>query len=135
MEGEQKDTVIPYLKTQINIWITWHEFCWHQHLSTGNQQILLYHEIDIDWNFTQISICFNFFWVFKDCFKKNGYNFDDVRKMAALFYKDLSRKTNFLGGSLALSSIIWEWQQLWPWNFAPMWSQEVFGTNFYVCRR
>ena len=35
-------------------------------------------------------------------------------KMAALFYKDMSRKTNFLRGGLALSSIIWEWQQLWP---------------------
>ena len=25
---------------------------------------------------------FNFFWVFKDCFNKHGYDFDDVRKMA-----------------------------------------------------
>ena len=28
-----------------------------------------------------ISICFNFFWVFKDFFDKHGYNFDDVSKI------------------------------------------------------
>ena len=41
---------------------TTHEFCWHQHFFTGNQEV-------------------NFFWVFKDCFNKHGYNSDDVRKM------------------------------------------------------
>ena len=28
--------------------------------------------------------CFNFFLVFKDCFNKHGYNFDDVNKNAIL---------------------------------------------------
>ena len=41
---------------------TTHEFCWDQHFFTGNQEV-------------------NFFWVFKDCFNKHGYNSDDVRKM------------------------------------------------------
>ena len=48
---------------------------------TVNQQVLLYHETQIligFWNI--ISNSFNFFGVFKDCFNKHGYNFDDVSK-------------------------------------------------------
>ena len=56
-------------------------FCWHQHFFTGNQQILLYQEIKIWIAFGYIiSNSFNFSWVFKDCFNKHGYNFDDVSK-------------------------------------------------------
>ena len=58
------------------------EFCWHQHFFTGNQQILLYQEIQIQIAFWHIiSNSFNFSWVFKDFFNKPGYNFDDVSKM------------------------------------------------------
>ena len=43
-------TVIPYLKKIQKIYEsrdTPPEFCWHQHFFTGNQQILLYQEIQI----------------------------------------------------------------------------------------
>ena len=43
-------TVIPYLKKIQKIYQsrdTPPEFCWHQHFFTGNQQILLYQEIQI----------------------------------------------------------------------------------------
>ena len=36
------------------------------------------------------------------------------------FYKDLTRKTAFLRGSLGSSSIIWEWHQLQTGNFTPV---------------
>ena len=42
--------VIPYLKKIQKIYESHNtplEFCWHQHLFTGNQQILLYQEIQI----------------------------------------------------------------------------------------
>ena len=49
------------------------EFCWHQHFFTGNQQILLYQEIQIKIAFWYtISIYFYFFWVFIDCYNKRG---------------------------------------------------------------
>ena len=51
------------------------EFCWHQHLFTGNQQILLYQEIQLQIPFRYIiSNSSNFSWVFKDCFNKHGDN-------------------------------------------------------------
>ena len=43
-------TVIPYLKKTQNTYESRDiplEFCWHQHIFTGNQQILLYKEIQI----------------------------------------------------------------------------------------
>ena len=43
-------TVIPYPKKIQKIYEsrdTFFEFCWHQHLFNGNQQILLYHDIQI----------------------------------------------------------------------------------------
>ena len=55
------------------------EFCWHQHFFSGNQQILLYQKMQIKISFWFIiSNLFNFFWVFKGCFNKHGYNFDDI---------------------------------------------------------
>ena len=57
------------------------EFCWHQHLFTGNQQMLFYQEIQIKIEFWYIiSNSFNFSWVFEDFFNKPGYDFDDVSK-------------------------------------------------------
>ena len=51
------------------------------HLFTGNQQILLYQEMQVWTAFLYIvSNSFNFFWAFKFYFIKYGYNFDDVRK-------------------------------------------------------
>ena len=48
---------------------------------TGNQQIFLYQEIQIDIAFWYIiSNSFYFSWIFKDFFNKHGYNFDDASK-------------------------------------------------------
>ena len=63
-------TVIPYLKKIQKISEsrdTLPEFCWHQHFFTGNQEILLYQEIQM-WIAVLyiISTSFNFCWVFKD---------------------------------------------------------------------
>ena len=75
-------TVIPYLKKVQKIYESHDtplEFCWHQHIFTRYRQILLYQERQIQiaiWYI--ISNYFNFFWVFKDCLNKHGYNFDDV---------------------------------------------------------
>ena len=56
------------------------EFCCHQHFFIGNQQILLYQDMQIYIAFWYIiSNSFNFSWVFKRFFDKPGYNFDDVR--------------------------------------------------------
>ena len=63
-------TVIPYLKKIQKLYEsrdTPLEFCWHQHFFTGNQQILLYQEIQIQIPFRYIiSNSSNFSWVFKD---------------------------------------------------------------------
>ena len=65
-------TVIPYRKKIQKIYDsrdTLLEFCWQQHFFTGNQQILLYQEIQIQIPFRYIiSNSSNFSWVFKDCF-------------------------------------------------------------------
>ena len=61
-------TGLPYLKKIQNIYEsrdTPLEFCWNQHFFTGNQQILLYREMQILIAFWYIiSNSFNFFWVF-----------------------------------------------------------------------
>ena len=61
-------TVIPYLKKIQKIYEsrdTPLEFYWHQHFFTGNQQILLYQEIQIKIAFWYIiSNSFDFSWVF-----------------------------------------------------------------------
>ena len=54
------------------------QLCWHQHLFTENQQILLCWEILI------FLIFFKFFWVFKNCFNKHDYNFDNFSEKTAL---------------------------------------------------
>ena len=46
----KRGTVIPYLEKIQKIYEsldTPSEFCWHQHFSTGNQQILLYQKIQV----------------------------------------------------------------------------------------
>ena len=62
-------TVVPYLNKIQKICesrYTPPEFCWHQHLFTRNQQLLLYQEIQIQTAFWYIiSNSFNFSWVFK----------------------------------------------------------------------
>ena len=77
-------TVIPYLKKVQKIYQSRGislGFCWHQHFFTGNQQSFLYQEIQIKIAFWYIiSNSFNFFWIFKDCYNKHGYNFDGVTK-------------------------------------------------------
>ena len=76
--------VIPYLKKikkKYESRDTPTEFCWHQQFSNGNQQILLYREIQIEITFWCISSkSFNFSWVFRCFCNKPGYNFDDVSK-------------------------------------------------------
>ena len=37
-----------------------------------------------------ISNSFNFFWAFKGCFYKHGYNFDDISKMATLGFFEIN---------------------------------------------
>ena len=68
--------VIPYPKKMQKIFKsrdTPLEFCWHQDFFTGNQQILLYKEIQISIVFLcTISIYFNFSWVSIDFYKKHG---------------------------------------------------------------
>ena len=60
---------------------------------TGNQQILLYQEIQIHIAFRYIiSNSFDFPWIFKDCFNKNGYKSVDVSKNG---YPRLSLKKGF----------------------------------------
>ena len=58
-------TVIPYLKKIQKLCKsrdTHHEFCWHQHCFTENQQLLLYQEMQILIAFSRmISNSFNFF--------------------------------------------------------------------------
>ena len=76
--------VIPYLK-KIQKTYKSHdtplEFYWHQQFFTRNQQNLLYQEIQIQIAFWYIiSNSFNFSRVFKHCFNKHGYNFDDGSK-------------------------------------------------------
>ena len=57
------------------------EFYWRQHFFTENQQMLLCQEMQIYIAFWYIvSNSFKFSQVFKDCFNKYGYNFDDVNK-------------------------------------------------------
>ena len=77
-------TVIPYPRKIQKIYKsrdTPLQFCWHQHFFTGNQHILIYQEIQIQIAFWYlISNSFNFSWVFKDCFDKHGYKFDDASK-------------------------------------------------------
>ena len=77
----------PYLKKTQKLYEsreTPFEFCWHQHFFIGNQQILLFQEIQISIAFWYIiPDPFDVFWAFKDFFDKHGYNFDDVSKIGS----------------------------------------------------
>ena len=78
-------TVIPYLKEIKEMYEsrdTPCDFSWHQHFFfTGNQQILLYQEIQVLTAFwCIISNFFIFYRVFKYCYNKHRYNFHDVSK-------------------------------------------------------
>ena len=77
-------TVIPYLNKIQKIFESRDissKFCWHQHFFTGNQQILIYQEIQIQIAFWFIiSNSFNSSWAFKDFFNKHDYDFDDVSR-------------------------------------------------------
>ena len=71
-------TLIPYLKKIRKIYKsrdtrdTPLEFCRHQRFFIGNQQVLLYQEIQIYIIFWYIvSNSFNFFWVFNDFFNEH----------------------------------------------------------------
>ena len=84
-------TVIPYPKKDSeNIWITLHT----------------------PWYI--ISIFFNFFWVFEECFNKNSYSFDDFSKNG---YSKPSGEKGILK------------KRLWHHNFRP-WRQQQ---NFITC--
>ena len=67
-------TAIPYRKKIQKLYESHDrplEFCWCQHFFTGNHQILLYQEIQIQIAFWYIiSIYFNISWVFIDCYNK-----------------------------------------------------------------
>ena len=76
--------VIPYLRKiqkMYHLRDTSHEFCWHEHFFTENQQILQHQEIRKQfWFWYIISNSFDFSWVFSNSFNKHCYNFDDVSK-------------------------------------------------------
>ena len=117
-------TVIPYLK---KIWKTYKSrdtplaFCWHQYFVTENQQISLYQEIQILIAFWYItSNSFNFSWIFKDCFNKHGYNFENVCKND---YPKSSWNKGFLK------------YRLWRHNLCPWRHQQNYITWFKLyCR-
>ena len=74
-------TFLSYEKKIQKIYESILEFCWHQHFFNRNEQILLYQEIKIYIGLWRIiSNSFNFVLVFKDCFDKDGHNFDHVSK-------------------------------------------------------
>ena len=112
-------TVIPYLKKFQKLYEsrdTPLEFCWHQHFFTGNQQILLHQEIQIEIEFWYIiSNAFNFSWVFNNCFNKRGHNFDDVSKNG---YSRPSQNKDILK------------KRVWRHNFCPWRYQPNFITCF-----
>ena len=62
------------------------EFCWHQLFFPRNHQILLYQEILIAFWYI-ISNSFNFYWVFKDCFNKHGYNLTSTKMATPGLFK------------------------------------------------
>ena len=108
-------TVISYLKKIQKIYElrdTPLEFCWHQHFFTGNQQILLYQEIQIKIAFWyMISNSFKFYWVFKDSFNNQGYNFDDVSKngypKTKVLWKKVTNKTLWSDSNYIVDVAIW----------------------------
>ena len=74
-------TVIPYLKKIQKIYESCDtplDFCWHQH-HRQSANFAISRNTDIDCVLI-ISNSFKFYWVFKDCFNKHGYNFDDASK-------------------------------------------------------
>ena len=83
-------TVIPYLKKIQTIYEssdTPLEFCWHKHFhwkSAKSANFAITRNTDTDCIRYIISNYFISSWVFKDCFNKYGYNFDNVCKMATL---------------------------------------------------
>ena len=81
-------TVIPCLKRKQKIYESCDpplQLSWYQHLFIGNQQILLFQKIQIQIVFWYIiSSSFNIFWVLKEFFNRNGYNFQQwSAKLAA----------------------------------------------------
>ena len=112
-------TVIPYLKKMQKLYEsrdTPLEFCWHQHFFTGNQQILLYQEMQIYIPFRYtISNSSNFSWLFKDFFNKQGHNFDDVSKNG-------HSRSSYNKGFLK--------KMLWRHNFCPLRRKQNFVTRF-----
>ena len=71
-------------KDQKNIWIPWHTLWvllksafFHQKSANFAKSR---RKTDIDCILYIISNFFEFYWVFKDCYNKHGYNFDDVSK-------------------------------------------------------
>ena len=78
------DTLIPYLRRIQKLYESRDiplGFCWLQYFFTGNQQILLYQEIQIQFPFRFIiSNSSKFFLVFQYFLNKHGHNFDDVSK-------------------------------------------------------
>ena len=76
--------VIPYLK-KIKKYMKKRDapldFCWHQHFLSEINKFCYIKKYRYKLHFdTQFLILLTFFWVFKDSFNKNVYNFDDVSK-------------------------------------------------------
>ena len=56
---------------------------------------------------------------------KSGNSSIYIREViiTSMLYGFDQKKTLFLMGGLGWSSIIWDWHQIWPWNFVPMWQK------------
>ena len=68
-----------------NKWITWYTPWFLLTLALFQRYAAKYQEIRIEITFWCIIFnSFDFSWVFKDCFNKHGYNFDDVSKSGFL---------------------------------------------------
>ena len=54
-----------------------------------------------------------------------------------MFIRIWPEKLLFLKGGLGSSSIIWDWHQLWTWNFTPVWQlkKNQSKSNEESCRR
>ena len=79
-------TVIPYLRKIQKIYKsrdTSLEFCWHQYFSPEINSFIYIRKYKYKLHFDALTSNFvNFFWVFEDCFNKDGCNFDMSAKLA-----------------------------------------------------
>ena len=100
------------LKKYINCVTHILKFCWHQHFFNGNQQILLYQEIEMQIAFWHIISNFlNVPWVCKDCF-----NMVTILMMSAKM------------ATVGLLKMKLFWNKGWLHNLCPWYHQQNYIT-------